>query len=239
MKMLLPLLACVCIPTQWTPAQTPESNISRKTIAVTVTDSARVEADVATIHLTASSYGATRESAYTNSLVRANRLLNALADAEVPNQNIETENVTISEADFREHPTWPKQEPFSASQEWSVRLPAAQARGIVDLAMQNGATEIGQVEWGVTDTAALESKARNAALIHARSVASEMVKGLGRNLGDLIYASNTVPVDEGGLHSIIMPAMSAKLARSENAELKLFPGKVTQFVTVYAIYAIN
>jgi len=159
MRVFLHLWSCVLVAVPWMAVQTKEFNPSPKSIAVIVTDSASAEADMATIHLTASSFGASRDGAYAANVVRANKVLKALMDAGVPKQDIETENVSISEADFREHPTWPKEKPFSASQSWSIRVSSAQARDILDVAMQNGATEIGHVEWAVADPSALESKA--------------------------------------------------------------------------------
>jgi len=239
MGVFLRVLWCALVVVPWTAAQTRELRNSQKSIAVTVTDSASAQADMATLHFAATSFGVSRESAYATNVIHANKILKAVTDAGIPKQDIETESVTISEADFREHPTWPKERPFSASQGWSVRVSAPQARNILDLVMQNGATEIGRVDWGVSDPSVLESKARDAALTHAQTVATEMAKRLGKTLGELIYASNTVSPDEDRLFPGPPPAMSAKLVLHEKAELRLFPAKVSESVTVYAVFAIN
>jgi uncharacterized protein YggE len=242
MKLFLPAAVGLLLAAQLAAAQKIEVSRSNKTISVTVTDSASMEADMATLELGASSYGASEDDAYVTSVARANKILNAITAAGVANQNIETKYVEVNEVqvDPKDLPMWPRDRRFLARQGWSIKVSAEQAQAILDLAMQNGASQIGKVDWEVKDDLALEAKAREVALAHARAVASEMAKGLGANLGALVYASNTAPPpgDEEGIAGGVLGGVIGGIG-GERAKLKLFPEKVTESVTVHAVFSLN
>jgi uncharacterized protein YggE len=244
MKLFLPTVVCILLASQSALSQKIEVSRSNKTIAVTVTDSATMEADTAILELETYSYGASEDDAYVNCVARANKILDVITSAGVAKQNIETKEVAITQVrvDPKERATWPNEKRFSARQRWSITVSAEQAQGVVDLAMQNGATQIGKVDWQVKDGLALEAKAREVALAHARAVAAEMAKGLGANLGELVYGSNTAPPpdEEGAFESAVGGVLGGVIGGTgTRPRLKLFPEKVTQSVTVHAVFSIN
>ena len=97
MKLFLPTAVCILLVSQSALAQKIEVSRSNKTIAVTVTDSASMEADTAILELAAYSYGASEDDAFVNSVARANKILDAITATGVPKQNIETKYVDVTE----------------------------------------------------------------------------------------------------------------------------------------------
>lgn len=136
---------------------------------------------------------------------------------------------------------WKQERKYKASQQWTIVVPVGQAQTIIDIAVAAGANEVLDVNWAVSDEAALQAKAYSAALSKVRNLASQMARELNTKLGELLYASNTRPVSPvyGGIaQGRGSSAMTASLVRREPM-LKLFPQKVEEQATVYAIFAIE
>jgi uncharacterized protein YggE len=128
------------------------------------------------------------------------------------------------------------QRQFQVTQSWSVKSSAKAAASVLDAAVQAGANQSGQIDWDVADPDALEAKAAESALKRAHAIADQMAKGLGTNLGPLIYASNQVA--ERPIPPMAM-AMQAKVMSGGVAPLAVSPQKVTRSATVYAVFAIE
>ncbi|MGH9861840.1 MAG: SIMPL domain-containing protein [Candidatus Acidiferrales bacterium] len=221
-------------------ARAQEIQISRenKTIAVTVTESVEAEPEIAEITVGFRNYGLTQDSAFSENIQASDRILEALSKLGIPKESIETEAVELHAAFDEDWPKeWQKERKFEAVQLWRIRVSVASAQNVVDTSAQAGANQIGGVQWTVRDQAALQAKAYSAALGKSRGLADAMANGLGGRLGGLIYASNTEPVRRafvgylGGVRSAV--------ATQTRAELKLFPQKVKEEATVYAVFALD
>ncbi|MHB8527064.1 MAG: SIMPL domain-containing protein [Candidatus Acidiferrales bacterium] len=222
-------------------AQQIQVNRDNRTIAVTATDSVEVDAQVAIVRLGYHNYGQTHEATYNENVSAADKIVNALVGAGVPKADIQTEALTLATVDPEKEWTAAQKEErqFEATQSWRVRLRASNAQTVVDIAVRAGANNIESIDWRVSDPKALEAKADASALAKARTLAENMATRLGAKIGELVYASNQTPAGR----FITLNTESASLASPAPPppppNLKLFPQKVSQQATVYAVFALQ
>lgn len=227
------------------PVSAQDINVSRsnKTVEVTVTESVEADPEVVVITIGHHNYGRTQDAAFADNAHVANRLTQALLEAGIPKQDIQTESVKLGRPEPQEK--WSQEQrverQFEAVQSWTMRVQVARAESILGLAVTSGANEVEDVDWQVSDPAALERKAGAAALVKARTLADQIVKELGGKLGELLYASNTARRPKGWPFFATQTAtLSAAVVRPRVPETKLFPKKkVEQEATVHAIFAIE
>jgi uncharacterized protein len=232
---LIVLISVTCV------GQDIQINRQNKTIAVTADDSVTADAEVAVLAIGYHNYAPTQEAAFRENVRAAEKIVQALLDAKVLTENIETDklNLTRMDPDQKWTEEMKKQRVFDAQQSWHVHVSAAQAQAVVDIAVRAGANEVDDVEWNVADPIALQAKASGATLAKARSIAEQMAKGLSAKLGELVYASNRAPLAK--MWRGVLNTQSATLGttRQEGPKLKLFPEKVKSDATVYAVFAIE
>lgn len=221
-------------------AQTLQVNRENRTISVTVSGQAKVDAELAYVSVGYSNYGPDQERAFQDNVTVANQVSEALLKAGVPSENIETQSVGLESVYDEDWPEqWKKERRYRARQRWIVVVPVEQAQTVVGVATASGANEVEDVRWAVRDEAALKAKAYSAALGMARTLAAQMAKEMDTKLGALLYASNTRPVTTffGGLAGGAMSGTLGK--RTMEPKLRLFPQKVEEEATVYATFAIE
>jgi uncharacterized protein YggE len=233
---LLPVLVAVAVQ-----AQEIEVNRQNKTIAVTADESTTADAEVAVLDIGYRNYAPTQDAAFHENLRVAGHITEALLQAKIAADNIETEKLSLGRAQLDQNWTeqLKKERAFEAQQSWHVHVSVAQAQTIVDLAVKAGANEVDDVEWDVTDPIALQAKASAAALSKARSIAEQMAKGLGTKLGDLVYASNRAPVAKMWRGMTLNTEAAVVGMAQPEPKLRLFPQKVKSDATVYAVFAIE
>ena len=218
-------------------------NVSRtnKTIEVSLTESVRVDPEIAEIKLGYQNYGQTKDLAYEENVRKANQIVRAMLDARIPKEAIETEGVRLDRASVEELPAAQRKErEFTARQTWTIRVPVPEAQKVVDLAVNAGANLVEEVNWTVADPPALEAKANTAALAKARALAEQMARQLGANVGELLYVSNREPyysraLFAGGGGGFAM----TRLAAPPKPPLTLFPAKFERSATVNAVFALD
>jgi uncharacterized protein YggE len=236
---LYPLtLAVAALTTTQTISQTIQVNKDNRTIAITATDKVIIMADTATVHIGFIAYGPDSDAAYATGSHLSNAIIKAITAAGVPSNAIESENQNVSPVQEYQidklTPAEKAQRKFQVVQSWTVRTPADDAAKILDLAVKAGANQSGQIDWSLKDENAPQAEAAGKALQRARSVASEMAKGLSVKLGALLYANNEtqaqppVPLIRG---------MQASAAKAE--PLAINPRRIEKSATVYAVFAIE
>jgi uncharacterized protein len=218
-------------------------NRDNKTIAITADESASVDPEVATITVGYHNYAATKDSAYAENVRVSDELTKALLKAGIPMSAIQTETLKLQrpEAEDKWTADEKKQRQFEATQTWKIRTSTKDAQGAVDLAVGAGANILDDIEWDVADPKALQAKASAAALTKARAIAEQMAQGLNARLGDLIYASNRVPVGPFSGYTTLNTDMAVLAAAPPTPppHLTLYPKKVKSDATVYAVFAIQ
>jgi uncharacterized protein YggE len=221
-------------------AQSIEVNRTNKTIAVTADESVYADAEIAVVKIACHSFAATKDAAYSANLRLAEAVSAALQKSGIPAGAIESSDVTLDRVDPENNwtPEMKRDRQYKAHQGWTIRMAAASAQSVIDLAVAAGANEVDDPDWQVADEAALQARAGAAALKKARTVAEQMAQGLGTKLGELVYASNRAPArGYGGVLDAQTVEVSA--ARVPPAKLKLFPKRVKADGIVYAIFAIQ
>jgi uncharacterized protein YggE len=225
-------------------AQMPVQGITvskeNRTIAITATDSVKVMADVATVHVGFVVYGVDHDSAYAAGSQVSNAVVDALKAAGVPSDAIESENQNLAEvqpyqlnqltADEKAKRKW------MLAQSWNVRTAAADAARVLDLAVKAGANQSGQIDWSLKDENKPQAEAAGKALQRARTVAEEMAKGLNVKLGILIFASNETQA--APIRPVMGMAMD-RLAAPSPPPLAINARQIQKTATVYAVFAIE
>ena len=222
-------------------AQTIQVSKSNRTIAVTSSGTASETADRAVLHLGYIVYGATSEAAYAEASKSSNAIADALAEAGVVKDQIESQNQSVSSTQpYEEQNLTPEQRmarQYRAEQSWTVRLKASEAAHVLNVAVAAGANNSGNIDWSVSNDDALQAKAAAKALANDKQMATTMAQGLGVTLGSLLYASNQVP------ERPIVPVFHAMMAKAANPApvkpLSIEPQRITDSATVYAVFAIQ
>jgi uncharacterized protein len=228
-------------------SQTNEINRQNRTVEVVVTESVRVEAEIANISLGCITYGQTHDQAYQANLATADKVIKALLGTGVPKEHIESNALELGEdaGDAAgQSSAVPKPRQFKAHQSWRIRVAAGDAQKLIDVAVQAGANGVEEVGWDVADEESLEGKARAVAMEKSRRIAAELVKSADAKLGELLYASNVA--------SGMMFAFAGRPVQTQTAEigaggdfrtptfsLKLFPEKVSKQATVRTVFAME
>jgi uncharacterized protein YggE len=221
-------------------AQTIQVNKDNRTIAITATDSVTAMADTAIIHVGFIAYGPDKDAAYAAGSGLSNAIIKAITGAGVPSDSIESENQNI--APVQEYqvdkltPAEKVQRKFQVTQSWSVRVNAADAARILDVAVKAGANQSGQIDWTLKDENAPQAEAAAKALQRARVVAGQMASGLDVKLGNLIFASNETQAEPP---RPVMKAMNAAMAAPAPPPLAINPRRIEKSATVYAVFAIE
>ena len=159
--------------------------------------------------------------------------------AGVPSNAIESENQNVSPVQEYQidklTPAEKAQRKFQVVQSWTVRTHADDAARILDLAVKAGGNQSGQIDWSLKDENTPQAEAAGKALQRARTVASEMARGLSVKLGALLYASNETQAQPP---RPLMQAM-AKSTMAAPAPLAINPRQIEKSATVYAVFAIE
>jgi uncharacterized protein len=240
-RICLLLCAMVSFPTF---AQTIQVNQQNKTIYVSAEGGASLQADVAIVTVGYECYAIDDKTAYQDVASHSESILSAIEKIGVEKEQIRTGNLSLQRSDPDEH--WSaemsKSRQFEASQSWKIRVQAKDAETIVNAAMSAGANRLSNIDWAYSDPVKLQAEASKAALSKARRVAEEMAKGLNAKLGELVYASNTAPVVSQYLFPRSLNTATASISRNSQVvshKIILYPEKVDEKTTVYAVFAIE
>ncbi len=225
------ILAISAAATAQQPGQ-PQLTVSstNRTLSVTATDEVSVEPEVAVLHIGFETAPTDSKSAYAEGSRRSNAVIAALKQAGVAESDIRSQSQYLA-PDY----TNPKQHKYKLTQQWTVHCSPERAAEILDIAVDAGATSSGQIDWEVKDEKALQQKALDKAAARARENAAALAKGMGVELGKLVYVSNQ---ESGGIAP--RPMVRAFAMKADNtAPLAVEPQKVTSQATVYAVFAIE
>jgi len=203
---------------------------SNRTLTVTAEQRVTAEPDIAILHIGFLTPPSDAKSAYAAGARTSNQIIDALKQAGIAPGAIRSESQSLQSFDLKVHK-------FRLQQSWVVRVPPARAAEILDVAVNAGASESGDIEWNVEDEEALENKALEQAAARARSNAAVLASGMGVKLGALVYVTNQISAPQ-----FPRPYAMAKLAGEANAPaapLAIEPHKVSRTANIYAVYAID
>ncbi len=210
----------------------PQLQISQtnRTLSVSASDTITVDPDLAILHIGFDTQLQDAKGAYAEGAQKSNAIIAAVKQAGIAESEIRSESQYLDRDPVKPHK-------FKLVQHWTVRVPPARAAEILDIAVSNGATSSGDIEWTVKDEHALADKALANAAERARQNAETLAKGMGVRLGSLVYTSNE-------MNAVLRPQpMFRTLAMTAQAAppppLAVEPNKVTRDATVYAVYAVE
>jgi len=216
---------------------------NNRTIAVTASDKATADADLAVVHIGFQLYGPDEATTYADGSKASNAIMDALKKAGVPEKAIESENQSLQRNMYHE----PQESEmdrakrqFVLNQSWTVKIKPDDAAKILHIAVQAGANQSGQIDWQYQDMNGLQAKAAGSALAKAQAIAQQMAQGLNVKLAGLVFASNQAPESPvpvrieqfGKLQSIGGPI-------GATAPLAINPRQIETSATVYAVFAIE
>lgn len=222
-------------------AQTIKVDKDNRTIAVSATDKATADADLAVVHIGFQVFGPDEPATYANGSKTSNAIIDALKKAGVPEKSIESENQNLMPNNFhdpRESEMDRAQKQFVLNQSWIVKTKPDDAAKTLHIAIEAGANQSGQIEWQYQDMNGLQAKAAAGALAKAQAIAIQMAQGLNVKLSGLIYASNQAPESPVRPVPMLMERMGAAKSVSV-APLAINPRQIEESATVSAVFAIQ
>lgn len=205
---------------------------SNRTLTVTAEERVTAEPDVAVLHIGFLTPPSGAKDAYAAGARTSNEIINALKQAGIAESAIRSESQNLQSID-------PKVHKFRLQQSWVVRVPPARAAEILDIAVNAGASESGDIEWNVEDEKALENKALERAAARARSDAAVLAGGMGVKLGALAYVSNQISGQAIPVQYAARNFAGAQGAEKAAAPMAIEPHKVSRTASVYAVYSIE
>jgi uncharacterized protein len=223
-----------------TQAQAVKVDKNNRTIAVTASDKATTDADLAVVHIGFQIYGPDEPITYADGSKTSNLIIDALKKAGVPDKAIESENQNLQPNTYhdpRESEMDRAKRQFVLNQSWTVKTKPGDAAKVLHIAVEAGANQSGQIDWQYQDMNGLQAKAAGSALAKAQAIAQQMAQGLNVKLAGLIFASNQAPEGSppGPRPMLMAPAMEKAAA----APLAINPRQIETSATVYAVFAIE
>jgi uncharacterized protein YggE len=225
-------------------AQTIQVDKNNRTIAVTASDKASAEADIAVVTIGFQIYAPDAATAYSQGSTLSNAILDALKKSGVVDKAVESQDQKLNYTEFAENdkstPEQRAQKAFTLSQSWTVHASAKDAGMVLHVGIQAGGDVSGNIDWELADRNGLQAKAAEKALVRARNVATQMAAGLNEHLGALIYASNQTPMSRfyGGVLNTESASVASRPAPPQ-LPLAIRPQQVEESATVYAVFSIE
>ncbi|HWG19826.1 MAG TPA: SIMPL domain-containing protein [Terracidiphilus sp.] len=206
---------------------------SNRTLTVSAEERVTAEPDVAILHIGFVTPPSDARQAYAAGSKISNQIVAALKQAGIPESSIRSESQELQSWD-------PKAHKYQVRQSWVVKVPPVRVAEILDIAVNAGATNSGQIEWTVEDEKALENQALEKASEKAKADAVVLAKGIGVQLGKLVYATNQIgggrmPISYGEANFDSAPTSGAALT----PPLAIEPHKVSRTASVYAVFEIE
>lgn len=222
-----------------TPASAQMERIvsDKRTIEITASEKVSVPAEVAIVKVGYQNQTATKDEAFTDSKKMSTKIIQALLDAKVPKESIETQTLSLER---NEEPGRSKAPLFAADQEWRVQVKASEAQKVVDIMVGAGANVVSNVDWLVADPHALEAKAYTAALARAKSIAENTASQAAVKLGEILSITNS----SGNLLlfaklGTATQTIEVSAERTPGIPLTLFAPLIEREASVSVVYAID
>ena len=239
------LLVSVTFLTPGLRSQNIQVDKNNRTIAITTSDKASAEAEVARVTVGFEIYAADPASAYQQGSQLSNAILGGLRKSGITDASIESNDQKITHTEFPENDKSSEaqrlQKAFTVSQSWIVTVPATAPAAVLHVAIEAGGNESGNISWDVKDRNALQAQAAAKALERARSIATQMAAGLNTHLGALIYASNEAPQPKFNAYTVATYGVAGaeRSIPPPVAPLAIRPQQVEETATVYAVFSIE
>jgi uncharacterized protein len=173
------------------------------------------------------------DAALTGADDAARRVVAALRDADVPQRDIQTANVSVYPrySDSDQHITG-----YTARHDLAVTLRDVGSAGAVVASVADAggdAARIDGISYALEDDAAVQQQAREAAFTDARRRAEQYAELVGRELGDVLWVRENVSTPAP------MPYAGADAAAASGGSLALQPGSTEVTVTAEVRWSLR
>lgn len=238
------VILVVCCVTSVLAQQVAVSKQNR-TITISADETIKVDPDFARLAIGREDYGSTQEQAFQATKEAITKVIDSLRHDGVAETAISTDDLVLEQQsdDGSGHPV-PAERRFHSSQKLQVLVSIKAAQIVLDDSVAAGANEIGSPQWLLRNYDMAQAEAAGAALKKARLNAEQMATGLGAKLGQLVYASNTVPSPIFAMrYPLAVQTVNATVGGGgggvSEKPLKLFAQPVEVKATVYATFSIE
>jgi uncharacterized protein YggE len=194
--------------------------------------------DVAFVNVGVQSQGQTAREALDQNAATTAAVIDALKRAGIPDKNIRTAGISVSEIRAQPQPNSQTPPPiigYRAQNTLNVTVePVTKAGEAIDVAVTAGANVVGGIQFGINDDSALRRQALDQAAKAARADAEALAGALGVRLGAL------QSVAEEGTGPVPLPRVELAQADARGgAAPPIQPGELTLRVSVRVVYGIG
>jgi uncharacterized protein YggE len=212
----------------WPQGASSAADEAEQGITVTAVGSVKAVPDRAELAFGVMTQGATANEASSANAAQMNKLIDALKEAGVRTEDIRTQSVSVSQ---RHSPEGKQLAGFTAENSVSVKVASARTGAIVDLAVQNGATNTSGPSFDVSDRDALYRRALADAVEEARKKAEAIGAAGGVSVGDV-----TRVVEGAEMGS---PVFLEAAARDKATTTPVEPGQEEVQATLTVTFAVG
>jgi uncharacterized protein YggE len=223
-----------------TPASAQIARIvsDKRTIEISASEKVSVPAEIAIVKVGYQNQAGTKDDAFTENKKTSTKIIQALLDAKVPKESIETQSLSLERNEEMNGTVRSKPPVFTA--EWRIHVKACDAQKVVDIMVGAGANVVNNVDWMVGDRHALEAKAYAAALARAKSIAESTASQAAVKLGEILSISNS----SGNLSwfaklGTATQTIEVSAERTPSIPLTLFAPLIEREASVNVVYAID
>jgi hypothetical protein len=214
------------------PAEHPES----RTVSVTGVGEAQAPPDQAQISAGVQSFGETVVAASRDNEAILSRIMRALEAEGIEERDIGTTNYSIWAEQNYNQPDAPQIKGYHVSNVVNVSIKDIARTGEVLAAVTNaGANSVHGIQFGVSDTAELESTARERAIADARRRAESLTRLAGVELGHVI----SISTGSGPGPVPLMRANRMEVSDMTAPTPTITPGQQSVSVQIHVTYAIR
>jgi len=213
----------------------------KRNIEIRASEKVTVPAEIAIVKVGFQNQAPTKDAAYQENTKASAKVIQALLDAKIPKDSIETQTISLERQDEMNGPNATRTTRFSADQEWRIHVKASEAQKVVDIAVAAGANQVSDVDWSVSDARALEAKAYAAALNRARAIAESTASQAGVKLGEILSITNSVSpfAVSSTLSTEAAMVLESPGYSVKTTPLTLFPPSIQREASVTVVYAIE
>jgi uncharacterized protein YggE len=207
---------------------------SNRTLTVSAEERVTVDPDLAILHIGFETQPSDAKTAYTAGAKTSNDIITALKQAGIPETSIRSESQHLDSIGYKSHK-------FKLVQQWTVKTPPERAAEILDAAVSAGATDSGEIDWTMLDVRTLEDTALSQATTRVKANAVVLAKGMGVQLGSLIYVTNQISAPQfyQNTYSNNAAPQAEFSVATRSQMLAIEPRKVSRTATVYAVFSIE
>jgi uncharacterized protein YggE len=233
MKSIL-LAAALALPLMAGAGARAESVTDGSTLHISAAGETRLAPDRATISLGVETTAAEAGEAVSANAQRMTRVLSALKSAGIAPADMRTSTLSLNPQYAYEQGQSPRLTGYQASNQLTVTVTdLSKLGGVVDAVTKAGATNVGQIEFGVSDRQSAEDAARRAAVKALQAKAALYAEATGYRIGRLIR------LDEGGFRDGgPRPVPMVAMASPKSAPTPVQAGEISATVEISAVYEL-